>query len=128
MNREPLRYPGMREELKDYLSELSDAELQLRRWSGRGSDISSLDFLVHFLFDDTALADDTGSFIGVILYDDEEVAAVSAVISALDSVFEKYGVARQDLEYVRAPEWTGVLSAAKAAKDLLEGTEKRLRT
>ena len=118
----------MREELKDYLGELSDAELQLRRWSGRGSDISSLDFLVHFLFYDTALADDTGSCIGVILYDDEEVAAVSAVILALDEVFDRYGVARQDLEYVRVPEWTGVLSAAKAAKDLLEGTEKRLRT
>ena len=85
-------------------------------------------FLGAFLVRRYALADDTGSFIGVILYDDEEVAAVSAVISALDEVFDRCGLRRQDLEYVPVPEWAGVLSAAKAAKDLLDAADKGLGT
>lgn len=110
-----LKYPGMRQELMGYLRDLSDHEYQRKNWSRT----DSLDHAVHFLFDDTPLADDPERTIGFFLHDASEVAAVSAVIAALDAMFAKHGTELQDAEYIALADWNAVIAAARKAHALL---------
>lgn len=117
-------YPNMRMELLDYLQGLADLEYQKRVWVNGESDGSvvhdEFDYAVHFLYDDTALAGDVHSTIGVILQDDSEAQTIEALTICIDAVFEKYGTELSDAQYIALPEWQSVVAAAKAAIRLMQ--------
>ena len=109
----------MRDELLDILSTLSNAEYQRDAWvKGKfppGVQFDNLDLAIHFLFDDTSLADDPKSMVGVILLDDIEVELISNLIESLNFIFDKYGLTLSDESYINKPEWMTVIQKAEEA-------------
>jgi len=114
-----MRYQNMRNELIGYLKGLSDREYQKRCWvlknCPNGVENDELDYVVHFLFDDTQLGTNPESLIGYILKDDVEVEAIKSICYELDSIFEKYGYDLSDDDYINLPEWTNVIKKAENA-------------
>lgn len=74
-----------------------------------------LNYTIHFLYDDTDLATDPRSWIGVVLRGEEEVMAIFDVVKSIDGVFDKYGTLLTDAEYIVKPEWVGVIESSKKA-------------
>ena len=110
-----LEYPTMRDELVEYLQQLTNPHL-----CRPGHSVpDSLDYAVHFLFDDTPLADDPQRAVGYFLLNADEADVVSRVIEALDRLFQIYGTERSDRFYVRQSEWESVRSAAERALEVL---------
>ncbi len=109
----------MREELIDYLKGLADPEYQQRVWVQGLPDPTiehdELDFTIHFLYDDTHLAEDLYLTIGSILHNDKEAEAVKRLIASLEVIFSKYGLDLDDSDYIKLPEWTSVVECAKTA-------------
>ncbi|OOW00167.1 MULTISPECIES: SCO4402 family protein [Pseudomonas] len=117
-----LKFPSMREELISYLSGLSDLDYQYRAWverSSPGLDYDELNYTVHFLYDDTGLAENASDWIGLVLKDEKEARSVANVVSALDVIFDKYGTELSDKEYLEKKEWLWVVSASKDALSIL---------
>ncbi|PIT09874.1 hypothetical protein BGI30_06480 [Snodgrassella alvi] len=109
----------MRQELVSYLCALADKNYQYMSWvkndrPNGGHD--ELDYTIHFLYDDTDLAENPESMIGWILTSQEEAEMISNVIRALDTLFEIYGTELTDKEYLEKNEWNDVVDAAKKAK------------
>ena len=102
-----MKYPNMREELLQYLDVLE-----------RG-DSKNLDYAVHFLFDDTVLADAPERAVGAFLYNSTESDALRRVVGALERVLKKYGTTMPNADYVRTPEWGDVAAESRAARELL---------
>jgi len=113
----------MRAELLAYLQGLSDPDYQRRVWVGgemsNGVQHDEFDYAVHFLYDDTKLADDPQSMIGWILRDAEEAEAIALLIGLIEDVFEKHGVELSDAQYISLPEWNSIVGAAKTAHEML---------
>lgn len=117
-----LKFPSMREELISYLSGLSDLEYQYQAWverSSPGLDYDELNYTIHFLYDDTGLAENASDWIGLVLRDEIEARSVENVVSALDVVFDKYGTELSDKEYLEKKEWLWVVNASKDALSIL---------
>ncbi|MDT4820935.1 hypothetical protein FQZ97_540870 [compost metagenome] len=76
---------------------------------------------VHFLFDDSSLAQDALSTIGWILKDASEAESVTALVRTIDVVLNRYGTNLSDAEYIEVPEWRFVVVAAKATMAVLAG-------
>ncbi|QZI69187.1 hypothetical protein K5F93_22835 [Pseudomonas protegens] len=113
-----LEYPTMRDELISYLEGLSSADYQYSAWVSRSSsDIAydELNYTIHFLYDDTDLATDPRSWVGIILRGENEVRAISDVVKSIDKVFDKYGTCLADEEYLTKPEWANVIESSKNA-------------
>ena len=113
-----LKFPSMREELIAYLSGLSDLEYQYQAWverSSPGLDYDELNYTIHFLYDDTGLAENASNW----LRDEIEARSVENVVSALDLVFDKYGTELSDKEYLEKKEWLWVVNASKDALSIL---------
>lgn len=51
--------------------------------------------------------------------DEDEMHAVTAVIRAIDHILKTYGTELTDEQYINAPEWTQVVSAAQTALAVL---------
>lgn len=118
-----VRFPERRHELLWYLHELASDAHQRAHWiAGAGSMQRSpdgLDFVVHFLFDDTDLGADPRRTLGDILKDDIEVASVRRVSEALQSVLNALPTGAADVEYLNLPGWKRVLAASRDAYRLL---------
>ncbi|WLI29682.1 hypothetical protein PSH61_00835 [Pseudomonas rhodesiae] len=117
-----LKFPSMREELISYLSGLSDLDYQYQAWverSSPGLDYDELNYTIHFLYDDTGLAENASDWIGLVLRDEIEARSVENVVSALDVVFDKYGTELSDKEYLEKKEWLWVVNASKDALSIL---------
>ena len=110
-----LRFPWMRDELLGYLNQLANPRLVP---PGESNPVP-LDYAVHFLFDDTVLADDPRMAIGDFIATNEEAEAVGRVVSILDHVLSVHGTHHPDEYYLQQPEWGAVLSAARGAIDCL---------
>jgi hypothetical protein len=95
-----IKFPEMREELVGHLRELSDIDYQRRVWVGGISEGSiqhdEFDYAVHFLFDDTHLADDPISTVGWILRSPDEADLIKALVEAIEVIFKKYGTHLSD--------------------------------
>ena len=119
-----VKYPKMREELLETLRSLADREYQHKVWIENdyppGIECDSFDEAVHFLYDDTILAENPDAAIGVILENEKEARLISAVCQAIDLVFEALGTGVSDEEYIKSAEWTGVVEAALKALQLME--------
>ncbi|WPN98510.1 SCO4402 family protein [Pseudomonas sp. MUP55] len=117
-----LKFPSMREELISYLSGLSDLDYQYQAWverSSPGLDYDELNYTIHFLYDDTGLAENASDWIGLVLRDEKEARSVENVVGALDVVFDKYGTELSDKEYLEKREWSWVVRASKDALTIL---------
>ena len=113
-----LKFPAMRDELISYLLGLSNAEYQYNAWVARADPDLAYDefnYVVHFLYDDTDLATDADSWVGLIFREGSEALAISEVVRSLDVIFEKYGTALSDAEYLTKPEWAYVIESSKNA-------------
>lgn len=114
-----LKFPEQRQELRETLQALSDRKYQDSVWiEGEYPDgvvYDCLDYAIHFLFDDTALADNPEKLIGYILIDRKEVELIQGVTKALDKLFFNLGTDKSDIEYLSSPLWNDVIEAAKKA-------------
>ncbi|MCD5977716.1 SCO4402 family protein [Pseudomonas quasicaspiana] len=113
-----LKFPAMRNELISCLLGLSSAKYQYNAWVERANPDLAYDefnYVVHFLYDDTDLATDADSWVGLIFRGGSEALAVSEVVRRLDVIFEKYGTALSDAEYLTKPEWIYVIESSKNA-------------
>ncbi|NQE36888.1 SCO4402 family protein [Microcoleus asticus] len=119
-----VKYPKMREELLETLRSLADREYQHKAWLESdyppGIECDSFDEAVHFLYDDTVLAENPNAAIGVIIEDEKEARLISAVCQAIDLVFEALGTGVSDEEYIKSSEWTSVVEAASRALQWME--------
>jgi len=115
--------PYMRLELVLTMKGLADENYQWQAWIHHQFpppiQEDNFDYAIHFLFDDTGLADDTMGQIGCTLYDENEAKLVATVINAIDALFDKYGTELTDEQYLLKPEWQAVLAAAKTAYPVL---------
>lgn len=114
-----VKYPEMRKELVSHLQALSDPAYQRRVWVAGNREGSiqhdEFDYAVHFLFDDTQLADDPGSTIGWILRDSCEADRIATLVNAMEGIFQKYGTGLSDAQYISLAEWNVVVDAARRA-------------
>ena len=119
-----VKYPKMREELLETLRSLAEREYQHKVWLEGdyppGIECDSFDEAVHFLYDDTVLAENPDAAIGVIIENEKEARSIAAVCQAIDSVFEVLGTEASDGEYITSPEWTSVVEAASKALQAME--------
>jgi hypothetical protein len=119
-----VKYPKMREELLETLRNLADRDYQDQVWVKRdyplGIKYDCFDEAVHFLYDDTVLAENPNAAIGVIIEDEKEARLMSAVCQAIDLVFEALGTEASDEEYIKSSEWTRVVEAASKALGVME--------
>lgn len=122
-----LSSPHVRAQLINYLIGLADVEYQLANWQIFNHDKNTydeFDYTVHFLYDDTCLANNPELAIGDSLYDREEVQAVTAIITVLEKIFGRYGLNLSDTAYIATPEWNEVIASAKAALAVLRSREQ----
>ena len=119
-----VKYPKMREELLETLRSLADRDYQEQVWVKRdyplGIKYDCFDEAVHFLFDDTVLAENPDAAIGVIIDNEKEARLISAVCQAIDLVLEVLGTEASDEEYIKSSEWTMVVEAALKALQVME--------
>jgi len=121
-----LKYPSMREELIGYLKGLSDKEYQCEVWVNHNVPNGvedCFDMSIHFLYDDTDLSNNPKKCIGIFLYNDKEAELISSVVSALDIIFDKYGLGLTDKEYIEKEEWNTVLKKSRNAYLFLKDHE-----
>jgi type III restriction enzyme len=114
----------MREELLETLRSLADREYQHKVWLERDYPpeikYDCFDEVVHFLYDDTVLAENPDAAIGVIIEDEKEAGLISVVCQAIDLVFEALGTGVSDEEYIKSSEWTSVVEVASRALQAME--------
>ena len=119
-----VKYPKMREELLETLRSLADIEYQHKVWVDSdyppGIEGDCFDEAVHFLYDDTVLAENPDAAIGVIIEDEKEARLMEAVCQAIDLVLEALGTEVSDEEYIKSSEWTSVVEAASRALQVME--------
>lgn len=119
-----VQYPKMREELLETLRSLSDREYQHKAWLESdyppAIEYDSFDEAVHFLYDDTVLAENPDAAIGVIIENEKEARLMSAVCQAIDLVFDVLGTEASDEDYINSSEWISVVEAASKALQAME--------
>ena len=127
-----VKYPKMREELLETLHSLADREYQHKAWVENdyppGIEYDSFDEAVHFLYDDTVLAENPDAAIGVIIENEKEARSIAAVCQAIDLVFDVLGTEASDEDYINSSGWISVVEAAsKALQAMKFNRSKRLR-
>lgn len=113
-----LKYPNMRVELLEHLLELGD-QIYHDKWTST----YEFDEMIHFVYDDTSLNDNPSETIGVFMRNDAEIATIQGLISAVEALFSRCGLAASIEEYRSAPEWSSVVAAARVAKETIEGND-----
>ncbi len=113
---------NVRDELIKHLERLSDLAYQRRAWINKdfppGIEYDDPDLVIHFLYDETGIADNPESGLNNILWNSNEVIAIKNLIEKLDLVLDNYDVGFiSPKEYIQlpVPEWQMVIEAAKEA-------------
>ena len=119
-----LEFPFYRSELVGYLEDLARMEpATMEPFLQEGRDSGFLDFLVHFFFDDTEIAEDPESLIGEIFHNRDEVEAVRPVTAALDAILESHLDIRSsgfdNMRILRSEDWLALRAPAAAALAVL---------
>jgi hypothetical protein len=109
----------MRDELIGYLKNLSNQAYQRRVWIKHVPEDNiyndEMDYIIHFLYDDTHLGENSNATVGSILRNSEEAELVKQLIVSLDVIFAKYGINLEGADYIKVPEWAQVVTCAKNA-------------
>jgi hypothetical protein len=115
----PVKWPVRRHTLLWFLYELASPEFQQERWIGashdRPGEIHGLSIVTDFVFDDTDLAKSTAETLGYILRDELEVTAVRHVGQAMEHLYDREGLNKEEVAYVNSPYWPKVVAAARKA-------------
>ena len=110
-----LKYPEMRLDLVAYTDSLRDQDHQGNVWTlhRAGARQDSFMDVVHFFFDNTKLAEEPATCIGVFLYDQPEADAVDVLVDAMDDVLDQVGPGKADVDCLAAPGWGQIVGAAQ---------------
>lgn len=103
-----------RNELREIIREISEKNLQESYWI-KGDDypnVSGIDEIFHFFFDDTDLAENSDSEIGNILLNGEEAIIVRMICSALNEMHERLGDVNSTY-YMEDEKWNDIINLAK---------------
>ncbi len=104
-----IEFPEKRRCLIDYIKGLSDYMYQKDYWGKSHPDNPNFydDFsqAIHFLYDDSDIAEDPDSWIGLVLLSQDESNLVKQLNESLENLFDKYGVNLSDKEFMDKPEW-----------------------
>lgn len=123
-----LKYPEMREELLHAIHSLANAEYQLKVWvnqeSQPGIEYDCFDFVVHFIYDDSELAEDPEGAIGLLVKNAQEVQLIKDVVRAINRFFDALGMEATDEEYISRREWPDVLETASQAWHVMKSDTK----
>ena len=80
-------------------------------------DPDHLNIIIHFLFDDTRIADNTEGVVGILLVDMEEVQIIRELLRSLETLMDDFDL--DDLEsYTHSQQWETVLLKAQTALNL----------
>ena len=123
MDSSGVRFPAMRNEIVDAVRALSDKDYQWSAWIRRELPPGRYDEFthrVHILYDDTDVLANPYDTVGDYLRSTLEAAAMQTLGAVLDQLFHSLGTERTDEEYLRAPGWPLVVTAAQAALAALE--------
>jgi hypothetical protein len=124
-----MKFPEQRQELIETLQALSDRNYQESVWLKKEySDrviYDCLDYVIHFLFDDTSLADEPEKLIGYILANQEEVELIREVIKALDKLLSELGIDKTDAEYLSSILWNDVIKTAQKAYQTIKNFDRQ---
>ena len=111
-----IRYPDMRNELRETVAALSNPQYQKDIWSKydffKPNTYDTFDIAIHFLFDDTNLMSDPHTAIGIILFDDMEANDCVQLADALNLLFTQDGLNLTDNEYIQSKYWPPVVEIA----------------
>jgi hypothetical protein len=112
----------MRDELIEYIRSLADRDYQESAWAKkvpiRDGVYDCMDYAIHFIYDDTCLAENPSKALGWFIKNEEELDAIKRLVSSLDFIFEKYGTKLKDESYIKLKEWNAVIENAKVLKDI----------
>lgn len=118
-----VKFPQLRAELISYLRSLSDIQYQMDVWVAHlpkeGVVYDEFDYSIHFLYDDTGLAEDPYAEVGEILKSVEEADAIRSLVEAIDRLFAVHGLNLSDEEYIHKSEWASVVGKAQRAQALI---------
>jgi len=110
-----LRYPAMRQELLDAVSQL--AAPQDVRDVPPGVNWILENYTL--LYEDAELGDAPTNAIGVTLYDRAEAEALAAVADALHAVIQEAGPYASEPDYMASQAWKTVVTEARTAHSIL---------
>lgn len=116
-----LKIPQWRLELLATLKELADPVYQQKAWIEKAVDndvIVGVNQVHHALFEDLDLAADPQGAIGSFLFDADELAALSPLVTLMGAVHDDLGEAG-DGAYVAHALWPQVVAAAATARAVL---------
>lgn len=116
--------PNMRRELIFHLRELADLAYQQQVWLNGEQPIEdgfySIDAAIAFLFDDLWLDVHPENQVGLSLENTTELEALRPLIHLLDGLLTEHGIVPFDSDFVRSPQWSEVVAAARQAYRVLE--------
>ena len=105
----PIRFPAMRNELMVCLRSLYES------WAIGPLDLGRteyyLDFVIHFLYDDTALSEDASREVGWFLRSEEEAVRIREIVAAMDMFFEEYGTYLKEAHWLQDWRWLDLMAA-----------------
>jgi hypothetical protein len=114
-----IEFPWLRFQLVENLKALSDVDYQVREWINRSPEdnpeFDEMDYIIHFLYDDTELAENPYDAVGSILLNKNEADTLKSLSTCLDNIFSKYGTDLNGPEYIKLPEWIHVVECARIA-------------
>lgn len=123
-----VEFPDMRREVQEAVRVLADTGYQERLWLPGvppGNGVMDWDLVVHTLYDDTFISEDSRSTVGYILRDVEEAEILDRVIEALNRVFKQLSSMEAPVrEVLRTPAWPDVVARAAAACALLDRNDR----
>ena len=122
----PVRYPEMRAQIVESIQALADRSYQKRVWVDRiyphPGFYDDLTHNVNVLYDDTEVASDPYSQVGVTLESQEEAAAIEAIANAFNPILDSVDPKAVDAEILAMPEWDNVVRAARNALQIFSTT------
>jgi hypothetical protein len=118
--------PERRNTLIHLLRELSSPDLQQRWWINHedAPNISGVDQVVHFFFDDTDLSSNPSAEIGQALLNLSEAEALKPLIDVLDRMITRLGDTTSK-RYIDDSEWSDVVTLARDAAETISDIESK---
>jgi hypothetical protein len=109
-----IKFPNMRVELLDRLQLLADEKYQAKYW---GSKEPHWDFgyIINFFFDDTALSEGGGKYVGMILENEYEAMLLDKICKNLRDLMRTYGNKQTESGkfYMNTAEWGRIVNDAR---------------
>ena len=118
-----MKYPNLRNDLKEYLGVLSDTRYQQKHWIEnlvhQEKEGDTFDMFIHFWFDDMALSEEPEKCIGIFLKNAEESNVIKEITFYLESMFNEFGLEASVVTYLQSSQWKEVIRLAYIAKSII---------